>query len=72
MTHSLSVAGADKSASDVAQGDVGDRRIQHFHEGRNDNGECDEPRIDDPRGRRFDTVEAATDDAAFIARPPRG
>ena len=32
-----------------------DRRIQHFHKGRNDNGECDEPRIDDPRGRQFDS-----------------
>ena len=47
MTHSLSVAGADKAAGDVAQRHVGDRRVEHFHERRDDDRERDEPRIDD-------------------------
>ena len=41
-----------QSAGDVTQRHVRDRRVQHFHEGRNDNGERDEPRIDGARNRR--------------------
>ena len=37
-----------KPAGDVAQGDIGDGGIQHFHEGRHHDGERDEPRIEDP------------------------
>ena len=72
MTHSLSVTGADKAAGDVTQGHVRDRRVQHFHERRNDNGERDEPGIDDPRGRRSIASKRRPMHAAFIARSPRG
>ena len=45
-THSLSITAADRPPGDVAQGDVGDRGVQHLHEGGNDHSDGDEPGID--------------------------
>ena len=41
-----------KSAGKVAQGDVGDRRVEHLHEGGHDHDQRDNPGIDRLEARR--------------------
>ncbi len=49
----LAVGGGSRQpAGDVAQGDIGDRRVQHLHEGRDHHRDGDQPRIDRPIGQR--------------------
>ena len=47
-----------KAASNMRKGHVGDRGVQHFHEGTDDDYNGDNPRIESGSGRRKDGLKA--------------